>query len=163
MELLFTSIPNEIINIITNFIRLINLSNDFPVLGLGLQGLINLVKEHNCLLTVEFNDRYPLIYGNIAVYGELPENHVLGRHGESQHPFESAVHQIKLPERYYWQNYWRYNLNNIKYETQFVARLAYPRGGPTMNDRYCLRFVLVDIKLSEFAKRLNCNNILLIE
>lgn len=96
LMLLCSNLPNEIIDIIINLVRLINLSHYFKDCKIDFSRFLYLIKTHNCA----FTDDHNFIESSIIVYGEFSEN--LKSYKWSiqknycRHPFESKLHPFLL-------------------------------------------------------------------
>lgn len=176
MELILCSdLPNEVIDIITNFIRMINLSRYFYNIDIDLNQFLCAVKVHNCVSAGNFTEDHDFI-PNIIVYGEFSSDHASQEIGYDdwskwvttyKHPFESHIDTIKLPERYFWKRsmfheYPKRNLENVKYLRYFNAVSVF--GGIVTYSYPILQiqFASVEIKLQDYIKRLYCDKDIMI-
>lgn len=168
MELiLFSDLPNEVIEIIINIVRVVNLSNYHHNKSINFKLLLSMVKNYDCILTARFTPNNDFIPDSIIIYGEYSKSHPLKRIQGFEavhifhHPFELNVTDIRLPKGHYWKKdvfTIESQLGNVKYMRNFdIHYIICYRSVPI--SRMC--FMSVDIELQEYIKRLSNNKYIL--
>lgn len=160
MELtLCSDLPEELIGIITNYIKIINVSNHFHNGNINFKSLLDLIKTHNCILTCRFNDYYDFISNSAIIYGEYSPDHVLKFLLVYCHPFELSIDQLRHDESHSWKKKLFYEadkLENVKYSRHYSLVT-----NSNTTEIIGIRFMSVNIKLQNYKELIGDKNIMI--
>lgn len=165
MELfLCLGLPNELIEIIIDKIRLHELSN-YLRSKLYLSEFLHVIRANNCILTCRFTENYTLS-DYVTVYGEYSPNHI--RENEywyieiprpPKHPFELYIPKITLLGPYVWEYHGPYfwGRSNKGNKLKNIEYIRYFSGVTSDYMSLTIKFISIDMKLEDYIKKLTAD------
>lgn len=161
--MLCSDLPNEVIGVIIDLVRIINMSKYFWNKDLNFNDFLYNVNNSNCILTCKFNNKHNFISNSIIVYGERlvfygpPRPEYMSESGlkYSRHPFDSYFWEIE-PKGSCWISH--FHEGNKLEDTEYVRSLYLKMYHQTCDQAILkIKLVLLNVKPREFAQKLICD------